>query len=377
MSASRTMMIGTLVRPYYRQNTSFFLFLIILMFSFSSLVSHDPLQYHYHLILGMLQIRAVFLMVFFAWFIYLAQCARFVIFLLQDDPRYHFLNMLRLAGNGKAFCLLLLVQLWLSLPISSYSLAITGVAIYRGWWGMAILVPAYILVLCGLGACWCLFHLRHPGRALAPWPSFNRIDLFRRIVQSAKKRYWHFFTGYILHERKSLFMGIKIFSCGALYLLLKDLGPDDYDLRMPILFYSFGIFTHGVLIYRFRELEENRLVFYQGLPVTLSSRFGQYGLLYFLLFIPELLTIICLLPRPLYTRDAISFAAYGYSLLLLLNSILFAGALKMGEYVRLIFIIFLLQYGFVLADALTWLTALFVTVACCLFFRGYYLTSSL
>ncbi len=129
---------------------------------------------------------------------------------------------------------------------------------------------------------------------------------------------------------------------------------------------------HGNLIYRFRELEENKLIFYRGLPVSLSGRFAQYALLYLLLFIPEMIVLIRLTTRHLHVADAILLAANGYVLLLLLNNILFAGALKMAEFVKLIFAIFLLQYGFVLAGGLVWLTGFLFIAALGLFYWGYY-----
>ncbi len=348
-----------IVRPYYRQNTSLFLFLVVLMFSFSSLVSQDPLQYHYKLILGMLTVAMVLVLVFAAWFLYMAQCARFVGFLLKD-PRYTFLNRLYPAGNLRSYLLLLQVQLWLSLPISSYAIAVTGVAIYQRWYGMAILVPAYIFFF----VCLARFGVNSV--------SIIRGDHFPKHSACRQDPIGVFLSAVSCTNENPLFFAIKLFSCSTLVLLLKDLGPDDYDLRMPILFYSFGVFAHGVLIYRFRELENTRLVFYRGLPVSLWRRFLQYGLLYGLLFIPETITIVRLMYGPLHTGDAILLAVYGYSLLLLLNSLLFAGALKMGEYVRLIVAIFLLQYGFVLAGALVWLTGIFLVAATGLFFWGYY-----
>lgn len=365
MSAARNILNKTLVRPYYRQNTSFFLFLFILSACFSSLNSHDPLDYHYRLIMGMLEIRVVFLGVFLGWLFYMRECSRFVIH-LQQSPDHSFLNMLYLAGKGRPYKLLLQVQGWLSFPISCYALAVIGVALYKRWYGEAALVAVYILSLCMISAAWCMVHLSHPGKTFPARLPFTRRSL------TGKRAWWRFFTGYLLHERKSLFLGIKIFSCGALYLLTKDLTPDDYDLRMPVLFYSFGIFAHGVLIYRFRELEDGRMIFYRGLPVSLPARFAQYILLYLLLFIPEIITLIRLAPYPLHPTDAVLFACYGYSLLLLLNSILFAGALKMGGYVRLIFVVFLLQYGFVLAGALPWLTGSFIIAAATIFFWRYY-----
>ncbi len=228
MSATRTLLMKALVRPYYRQNTSLFLFLFILMVSVNTLTSAYPLDYHYRLILGMLQVKAIFLLVLAAWLIYMAESAGFIIRLLHN-PDHHFLNMLYLAGPCKSFLLLLRVLCWLSLPISVYAIAVIGVALYKQWYAEAFVVAAYILLLCLANACRCLYHLQHPGKKMPP-----RLPMARRLLS-----YQGIFIRYILYERKLLFLGIKLFSCGALYLLLKDLEQNDYDLRMPILFYSF------------------------------------------------------------------------------------------------------------------------------------------
>ena len=45
--------------------------------------------------------------------------------------------------------------------------------------------------------------------------------------------------------------------------------------------------------------------------------------------------------------------------------------MKMGEYVKLIFVNFLLQCGFVSGGVLPWLTG-FLVIAAYFFFRGYY-----
>jgi hypothetical protein len=184
--------------------------------------------------------------------------------------------------------------------------------------------------------------------------------------------YWSFFIRHTLHERKALYLGIKLFSCAMLWFLTIGVPTADYDIRMPFLFYSIGLFGHGVLIYRFREFEERRLVFYRGMPVSLARRFMQYGLLYFLLFIPEMITISWLTPHALHYGDAIRLALSGYGLLLLLNSLLFVAPLKMIDFLKILLVIYGLLYFCAMAGMLLWLSVCLFTLAAGLFFARYY-----
>jgi len=141
---------------------------------------------------------------------------------------------------------------------------------------------------------------------------------------------------------------------------------------MPFLIYSLALFGHGVLIYRCRELEEKRLLFYRSLPVSLSARFLQFACLYFLLLLPEMLTIGWLTPTALRWKDALGFILSGYSLLLLLNSVLFVAPLKMSDYLKLTLGIFGILYLGVLGGFVIALAGGFFVVAGCLFFGGYW-----
>jgi hypothetical protein len=164
--------------------------------------------------------------------------------------------------------------------------------------------------------------------------------------------------------------GIKLFGCFILYLLLRDRQPAD-DLRMPFLFYSLSLFGHGMLLYRCRKLENTRLLFYRTLPVPLTSRFGHYGLFHFLLLLPEMLLLAWLTTHFIRIRDTIEFILSGYSVLLLMNSLLFIAPFTNRAFLRLCLFIFGILYCCVLGNCLIVMAGIFLVTATVLFFRGY------
>ena len=125
-------------------------------------------------------------------------------------------------------------------------------------------------------------------------------------------------------------------NCLVLYGLLRNLSGDHSDLRMLILFYSFALLGHGVLIYIIRTMEESDLRFYRSLPYSLLQRFLQYALFYLFLFIPEIVVIISLTPDHIPFPDAILLVFFGYSILLFLNSLLFIRFFKPSDYLKIL-----------------------------------------
>jgi hypothetical protein len=145
-----------------------------------------------------------------------------------------------------------------------------------------------------------------------------------------------------------------------------------YDLRMILLFFSLGILGHGILIHQLRNMEESRLRFYRSMPLLLLNRFAQYAFLFFLLLIPEFITIIFLTPRYLHYNDAFLFILVSYSLLLFLNTLLFVKFFRMIDYLKIILCVFFTEYIAVLAGMTAILVALFFLSAICIFKYNYY-----
>ena len=360
-------LLRSIVTPFYRHNAGFFMFLFLVFFGV--VAPSQQLAYHYALILGLLDSPVFLGMVLLAWFLYAFKCSNWVTASLQS-PEFSFLYLLSRLDKSGLFLSWLAVQTILFLPVSLYALTVTGVALYRGQYGVALIVQAYIILLCVAGAAKyrsLLYPRDERTRSLLPFGSH------RRGLPPAPPPYWSFFIRYLFHSNKALLLGLKVSGCVILWLLLTAQGPCFYvyDVRMPFLIYSLVLLGHGVLIYRCRELEEKRLRFYRGLPVSWTSRFFQMTILYFGLLLPEMLTIGWLTPACIHVKDAFGFILSGYSVLLLLHSVLKIATLKMGDFLKLSLGIFGILYVCVLGDVLIALAVCFFVVAGALFYGGY------
>jgi hypothetical protein len=350
----------TLAGSFYRQNAGFFVLLFLLFFGV--VAPSEQLAYHYSLILGMLETPLFLGIVLFAWLLYGLKTSRFL-FAALDEPEANFLFKLGVLSRSRLFWLCMGIQGLLLLPVWAYSFAVMGVAVYRHVYGTALLVPLYMGVINTAGAVCLRMRLLFPGRR---WVFF-----MRRRRRQMTVPYWSILIRYLLKEEKALVGGVKLFSCTTLYLLLRDQGPDDYDLRMPFLFYSLSLFGHGAILYRCRQLENTRLLFYRALSVSQAARFGQYALFYLLLLLPEMLVLGWLTPHPIRVTDTIAFLLSGYSVLLLMNSILYTAPFTNRVFLRLCLLIFGILYCCVLGNYLILLSEIFLVTATILFFRGY------
>jgi hypothetical protein len=372
-SATARILQKSIVREFYRRNAGQLLLLFILFFGAVGELEGTakytgPLyQFHYQyaLIVGLLSSHTLSILVALAWLFYAERCAHFVLSTLKKTD-FSFLYLLNQLPPKKNFGLLFRLQLLLFLPILLYSLAILGVAIYKGWIIAGLVVIGYLSLLCLSNALRFHYQWQRPGRSTITWlprwlPSLPGV-----------LPYWKFFIQFAVKEQKGLFLGIKIFSCGVLLLSIKTLSAEDYDARMLSLLFGIGLFGHGVLIYKFRELEEKTLFFYRGLPVSLPQRLIQYGLLYGVLLLPELITVACLIPKPLHEGDAFRLLFSGYAFLLLLNSLLFQAPIAVPSFLKIILSLFVLLYFSVMSGNLGWLGLFILLVAAGLFIGVYY-----
>jgi hypothetical protein len=369
----------TIVKTFYRRHAGFFLFFFLVFFGVVA-PSEQP-AYHYALIRGMLEAPVFLGLVGLAWLLYAFKCVRYVMDILRS-PEHVFLYKLSELEGRRLFGLVLRVQGWLFLPVWAYSLAITGVAGYQGRFVTATGVQLLVVMICLVSAGCYYYRLRSPEKApgwgLFGWAGDGRNRIAgadrsgRKRARKVASPYWFWLLRYLFQDHKFLLAGIKLSGCCLLYLLLKEQGPDDYDLRMPFLLYSLVLFGHGLLIYRCRELEEKRLLFYRSLPVPRVRRFMQYAFFYGTVLVPEMLTLGWLTPHPIHFIDTLGFILAGYSMLLLLNSLLFVANWRIGDFLKLSAGIFGILYFGVLGGVLIAMSGFFFVTAFVLFFRSYY-----
>jgi hypothetical protein len=142
---------------------------------------------------------------------------------------------------------------------------------------------------------------------------------------------------------------------------------------MMVLFYSFGLLGHGILIHRLKEMENTRMAFYRGLPVSAGRRLAEYGWFYFCLLLPEMITIISRTPAFLYYSEAGFLIFFGYGVLLLLNSLQLFNYTGLKDYLVAVAQILFAVIIAMISRQLYALSVLLFVIAISIFFRRYYL----
>lgn len=352
------------VKPFYKENAGLFVFVFTMMFCIVSKVDGAGLyEYHYSLAAGMLTSNVFLLLVFFTWFLYARKCVVFVSDLMLQ-PRYSFLQIYNELSKAKRRWLFFIVEIWLLMPVLLYALFICFVGCKQQLYLPVLLVICYLLLLCVMAAAWHVYLLANPGRK-------NIVSLKHLTARFLLPQFFPLtLIRFVANEKKIIWAGVKVFTCGILYLIARNNTYDDYDISMPFLFFNFGILANGVLIYRIREFEEIYLSFYKGLPVSLLKRFLQYLLIFFILLIPEFVTVATLVPVHLHYADAVNITLCGFGLLLLMNSITFLANFKMKEYIIILLAVFCVQCILLMTVGFVFLYLLFFASAITIFLKS-------
>ena len=365
MSTALTILNKSLVAPFYKQNAALFAFLIFIMFGVVGRANGvGLLEYHYSLIQAIMTNIPFLLFTLAAWLLYALKCAQFVSDTL-GKKEYMFVHVLKQKKPVYTFWKMLVVQVLLLLPVLLYALISVWIGISHSWWLHVVIILLFSLLLNFAGSWWNQLVLYRPDKQFLPMSWNPNPD-------SANSFYWLFLIRFILNSRKILFFIIKMANCLVLYGLLRSLSGDHPDLRMLILFYSFALLGHGVLVYITRTMEESDLSFYRSLPYSLLHRLLQYALFYLILFIPEILVIISLIPGHIPFGDAIFLVFFGYSILLFLNSLLFIRFFKPSDYLKILSGIFLAIFISVLTGIFPGFCAGLFFLSPYIFFRYYY-----
>lgn len=357
MKSTTAILNKIIVKTWYREQAGFFFFIFLVFFG--AVAPSMQLAYHYSLIRGMLESRIFMLLVALLWLGYTAKTHRFVARILSS-PEYLFLYRLLDLSTRQLYGQFVRIQIWLMVPVWGYAVAVAGVAWQRKATSYTVGVSLYVLLLILLGAAGFTYRFTHRRSE-----ENNAVNRRRKMFIP----YWSILGRFLIAQNRGLLIGIKLFSCSMLYAMLRIQTPDDYDLRLAYFVFSLALFGHGLLLYRCRELETTRLLWYRNLPVPRTRRFIQVALFCSLLLIPEMLILAWLTPDPIRIRDSVSFILSGYSVLLLLY--ISAATIAMGDYLKLCLVLFGILYGYVLGDLLIGMSGFFLATAGLLFWRGY------
>jgi hypothetical protein len=355
------------VKPFYKENSGIFIFVFAMMFFIVSEQSGAGLyEYHYSLCTGMLSNNIFLFSVSFVWLLYSGKCVAFVSHLFYK-PAYNFSSIYNSLGKSKRVALLFIVQVWLMLPILVYALFILHCGLEQHFYASLFFVFFFLFSLCFLPAMWYVYLLKYPQKKQVV-PLVNSIN-FTAVFPA----YQVILVKFAVTKQKTLWVGLKLFTCGIIYLISRNgLISEPDEIGLLFIFFNFGILANGVIVFRVREFEQTNLLFYRGLPVSYLNKFINYSILYFILLIPEFITLIMLVPKHLEFATAIRFALCSYSLLLLMNSITFIQNFKMKDFLKILLLIFCIQFAFLNTIGLTFLYLLCFILAILFFVTRYY-----
>ncbi len=366
MRAVANLFLLIFIKPFYKENAGAIVFVFTMMFCIvSTMDGAGMFAYHYSLVTSMLTSSVVFVLVFLIWFLYARKCAAFVSNVIRS-PQFSFLSIINRVSPVKRFWAFVFVEIVLLLPILSYAVFIVYVGCHQRFYLPVLLVVFYLLML-SIGIA--LLHVR-----VLSQPYKTEVILWQRMNVKMEwlSSYPVILISYIANENKAIWIGVKIYTCGVLYLIARYNTTTDYDTLMAFLFFNFGIYANGVLVYLIRQWEETYLSFYRGWPVSSLRKFLNYLFIYFILLLPELITTFWLTPIHLHYGDAVSFFLCAYSLLLLMNSLLFLSDFSTKEFAVVLLGVFCVQYILLPTAGYVCIYLLFFFAAIVLFFQFYH-----
>lgn len=350
----------SIVAPYYRRNSGFFLFIFFLLFG---LYPHfqQTLELHYVFINGISSSVQFFLIALLIWILYSFKTIQFVNGCTKSKA-YNFLQHLNAVPPRKRFLQLLFLQLQLLAPILCYGLAAIIVSLINKH------IKGGLAVVCTLLCLWaitttCIYFLLQKIKLTELKISLPTFHLPNNLFS--------FLLKFIFAEQFVVLLLLKLISFSCLYFFAKT-DARLFEDRMLWLVYLTSLVAHSILIYRNQHFMETKMSFYRNLPIkpltTLLSLLGVY----IIVLLPEIWALKGVAIQQHDVTNYIWMILMGPSLLLLLHCLLYTEDMKMEGFLQLLFGVWIVTLFFSLS-ANRWLLPLIcLGMAVFIFFNSYY-----
>ncbi len=326
------LLLKTVVRKFYERHAGLFLFIFFLMFGIVE--STHIVYFHLSLITGMINSTLFLLIVLLLWSLYVAKCSLFVSGYF-DDTRNSFLLELNRLDHKKRIGWLFYILTLAFIPVISYSVIIIGLAVnQKKYWIAAIIVLFHLIALLIASLL-----LERKINSLKPstirWPA---------LWLNWPLPFPVFYLSSLLHKNKMALFFSKAFSFFAMIGFM-NIPLDHYDYRTALMGLLFGLAAHAVIVFEFRKLEDQYLVFTRQLPLSLLTRFIYLTSIYAMILLPELVLVMV---NPIKIIDGLTIYFAGISFLVFCHCSLFKGQLNMDKHIQTVTILFLVGFGLVL-----------------------------
>ena len=360
MNSTNKILQRSVVAPFYRRNSGFFLFIFFLLFG---LYPHfqQTLELHYVFINGISSSLDFFLIALLVWLLYSFKTIHFLNGCVKSD-RYNFLQHMNAVAFRKRFFQLLFIQCQLLAPVLFYGLAAIIIAFINQQYTGGLAIVFTLIFLC-FSTTAITIHLLQKTKVTVLKISLPSLRLPGNLFS--------FLLKYIFSEQIVVLLVLKLITFSCLYFFAKT-DAQVFEERMLWMLYLTSLVGHSILIYRNQHFMETNMLFYRNLPVkpwsTLLSLLGVYTIV----LIPELWALKGLAIQQHAIMNYIWMLLTGPSLLLLLHCLLYTEDMKMEGFLQLLFGVWIVMLFFSLSSNRWLLPLICLGMALIIFFTSYY-----
>lgn len=344
-------------QSFYQRHAGLFLFLFLLLFGIHPSFA-DALRFHYALAHSILTDGLFCLVALLVWLLYVFKTVHFIYQLLKKES-YDFIFLMNELPGAKRFKHLLRVNSILLLPAAMYSLLLIVVGIREHLPGGPIATVLVVIAL-DLLAAFCSLILLKKAKGIQQIK--RRRSSFRLF-----NNLFGFLLRFVFNRQFVSLLIVKLLSFTALYFF-SGIDSTVFEDRMLWLLLITSLIGHSVLVYRNFHFMETELSIYRTLPLTSTTILASLFALYWVLLIPECWALRGIVLIQHQAIDYLWMILSGPSLLLLLHALLYSRDMTMGEYLQLLFGVWIVCIFFSLS-ANHWLLPLICISAAIVIFR--------
>lgn len=351
-----------IIYPFYRDNTGFFFFWIMLLVVFQNpgnrLFTEPFLS-------SVLQTPVVLGVILGALFFYFLKCYHYTRAKFAQ-PENDFLVFTALLPPIKVWFSCWLVFGSLYAPAFLYLGLLTGPSLKLGTHSISFGLFSFGLVLAVFFASYFTFLPRQfkTEKTYQAWLNFRLFPAYHQYLSILSK--------YIWHEAKSLFLLSKVFTLAITWFFLKVYPPGEYGLRPVAVGFLMGLVGHSLLIFRTHVFEEERLLLLRQLPFRTRQRFWLLLITYGFTLLPEGIFFLSFINFHFPFWGVLTLYGFGLGFLLLLHTLLYR-PITQEKYYRQIFFLFIGLLFLIMFSVPLWLLAIInIELSLSLMKRYYY-----
>ncbi len=283
-----TVLLKTLIAPFYRHHAGFLLAIGWVAFGFMDSAAHMALMQAalgangFNMNKPGAAAAGPWLLLAGYGLLWVGYTAKLTGFLRQQLtlPQHRFLQLLQCLPrpNRLVFWTILIVVGLLPVLLYAGWMAQVGFAMHR--FASILAIGLWLIVLTGTAVCSVDYQLLRPGRIV--------VGSGRWLAGRWAMPYVLFYPAYLLRQ-VPISSGLTKAGAGLLLTGIYRLYlTDDYDQRLLLIGTVLAIAIHVGLVWQLDSFEQLYLRLLPGLPLSRWQRFRNYALIYGLLWLPEL-----------------------------------------------------------------------------------------